>query len=407
MNPTSLHEREPILDALRGFAVLGILLINMEVMRGPGWIALMSDGTVAPAASLAEKIAQFAIGWLGTGKFVSSLAILFGVGAGLIAARSLAAGQSPRTLLARRYVGLMGFGIAHMLLLYPGDILFVYGVTGFTLLPFVTLRTRSLLVWAGAIMTAYTALGMRYLWSSFQVEAAEHAEAPAGEFLTVASDQAAQAVAAMTAGSYADVISVHAWQALLLQTGQLYAWPWLLAFFVLGFAVARAGVATDVSAHRTLLKRGAWFGLGLGLPANLVLGWFGPLVGFSALPWAEPSWIMRWAAFAQLLGEPLLAVGYLCALSLLWLRSGVARPLAAVGRMALTAYLLQSALALSIMRGLNLYDELTTASALIVIAGIWTLLLVICPLWLRWFQMGPVEWLWRSLTYGRVPLRSS
>lgn len=406
MNPTSPHEREPILDALRGFAVLGILLVNMEVMRGADWIALISDGTVAPARSLAERIAQFAIGWLGTGKFVSSLAILFGVGAGLIAARSLHAGGSPHALLARRYVWLMGFGLAHMLLLYPGDILFVYGVTGLTLLPFVTLRVRSLLVWSGGIMTAYTALGLRYLWSTLEVQA-EHTEAQAVVSTTVVSDQREQAFAAFTTGSYGDVVSVHVSQAPLLQIGQLYAWPWLLAFFVFGFAIARAGIATNLAAHRTLLRRGAWTGLGIGLPANLVLGWFGPLVGFSAAPWSETSWILRWTALAQVLGEPLLAMGYLCALSLLWSRRGAPHPLVAVGRMALTAYLLQSALALAVMHGLKLYGQLTTASALIVIGCIWAFLLVACPLWLRSFQMGPVEWLWRSLTYGRVPLRSS
>ncbi len=404
MTPTSPHEREPILDALRGFAVLGILLVNMEVMRGPDWIALFSDGTVSPAGSLAERIAQFAIGWLGTGKFVSSLAILFGVGAGLIAGRSPVV--SPRALLARRYVCLMGFGIAHMLLLYPGDILFMYGITGFTLLPFVTLHGRSLLLWSGAIMTAYTVLGLSYLWSTTEAQAAGTTESPAAVITTLAGEQRAEALSAFISGSYGDVIGVHAWQAPMLQIGQLYAWPWLLAFFIFGLAIARAGVATNPAAHRNLLTYGAWIGLGIGLPANLVLGWFGPLVGFSAAPWSETSWILRWTGLAQVLGEPILAVGYLCALSLLWLRRGVPRALVAVGRMALTAYLVQSALALAVMHGLKLYDRLTTASALIVILGIWGVLLLACPLWLRAFQMGPVEWLWRSLTYGRVRLTS-
>jgi uncharacterized protein len=70
--------------------------------------------------------------------------------------------------------------------------------------------------------------------------------------------------------------------------------------------------------------------------------------------------------------------------------------------MALTAYVVQSALALAVFAGLRLYDRLSTASALIVVASIWAVLLVICPLWLRWFRIGPVEWLWRSLTYGRA-----
>jgi uncharacterized protein len=68
--------------------------------------------------------------------------------------------------------------------------------------------------------------------------------------------------------------------------------------------------------------------------------------------------------------------------------------------MALTAYILQSALALAVFGGMRLYGELSPASAFLVVAAIWSVLLVICPLWLRWFQLGPLEWLWRSLTYG-------
>jgi uncharacterized protein len=75
--------------------------------------------------------------------------------------------------------------------------------------------------------------------------------------------------------------------------------------------------------------------------------------------------------------------------------------------MALTAYLMQSVLALAVFGGLRLYDMLSTASALLVVAAIWTVLLIGCPLWLRAFRIGPAEWLWRSLTYGRLqPARS-
>ena len=70
--------------------------------------------------------------------------------------------------------------------------------------------------------------------------------------------------------------------------------------------------------------------------------------------------------------------------------------------MALTAYLLQSALALGVFGGLGLYDRLTTTSAMLVVAAIWAIVLAFCPLWLRHFRMGPVEWLWRSLTYARL-----
>jgi uncharacterized protein len=87
-------------------------------------------------------------------------------------------------------------------------------------------------------------------------------------------------------------------------------------------------------------------------------------------------------------------------------RRGAIQPLAAVGRMALTAYLLQSGLALAIIVHFRLYDRLSTVSALLLVAAIWCVLLVACPLWLRRYRFGPAEWLWRSLSYGRLqPMR--
>src|SRR5687767_3637538 len=151
MNPITPPEREPILDVLRGFAILGILLVNIEVMRGPGWLLLVGGGSVAPGG-FSERLVPFVIGWLGTGKFLSSLAILFGIGAALIAQRSLRADASPRRLLARRYAWLMLFGLGHMLL-YPGDILFLYGLTGCALLAFVRMRAAAVFFWAFAIFT--------------------------------------------------------------------------------------------------------------------------------------------------------------------------------------------------------------------------------------------------------------
>ncbi|MGZ5146574.1 MAG: DUF418 domain-containing protein [Burkholderiales bacterium] len=401
MTPTSAAEREPVLDALRGFAILGILAVNIEVMRGSEWLVAMAGGSVA-ASALPDRIVQFAIGWLATGKFISTLAILFGIGAALIAGRSLRAGESPRTPLARRYVCLMVFGIAHMLL-FPGDILFLYGLTGLILLAFVMLQVRTLLAWSATLLATFSAMSLRQWVLVYRTDAFRSGVAPTPDsFTTFLDELRVDTVVAFTTGGWSDIFAVHAWQALLLQTSQLYALPWVLALFLFGFAIARAGILNDLGKHRAQLRRGAFIGLVLGLPANIGLGLIGPLAAFGTPPLGEPIWVTRWAAFAQTVGAPVLAIGYACALSLLWLRRGAMRPLAAVGRMALTAYLLESALTLAVFAGLRLYDRLSTASALLVVFAIWAILLAICPLWLRWFRFGPVEWLWRSLTYGRL-----
>jgi uncharacterized protein len=396
LTPVTPTEREPILDALRGFAILGILLVNIEVMRGSDWLVLTGGGAVA-SADRADQIVQFAIGWLATAKFISSLAILFGVGAALIFTRALERGQAPHPLLARRYAWLMAFGIAHMLL-YPGDILFIYGLTGFILLAFITSQTRTVLWWSITIFIGFNAMALLYLATFPPQGASGDGSAPLVD--ESIQELITETVAAYGARSAGGIASVHVSHALVLQAGQLWVLPWILALFLFGFAVGRTGLLKDFANARLLLQRGALIGLALGVPANIGLGYGGPLSGYGAP--SEPMWLTLWAAAAQLVGAPLLAVGYLCALSLYFLRRRVFAPLAAVGRMALTAYILESALTLSFFGGLALYDRLSTTSALLVVVTVWTVLLVFCPLWLRQFQLGPVEWLWRSLTYGRA-----
>jgi uncharacterized protein len=274
-------------------------------------------------------------------------------------------------------------------------------LTGLILLAFVMLRVRTQLWWSAVLLAIYSALSLRWALV-YRADTLRVVEPTADSFTSFVDELRAETIAAFTTGGWSDIFAAHAWQALLLQIAQLFALPWILALFVFGFAIARAGILKDPGKHRELLRRGALFGLGLGLPANIGLGLIGPLAGFGAPPQTEPIWITRWAAFGQTIGAPVLAVGYACALSLFLLRRGAIGPLVAVGRMALTAYLLQSALALAVFAGLRLYDRLSTTSALLAVGIIWAVLLVICPLWLRWFRLGPVEWLWRSLTYGRA-----
>jgi len=405
--PTAAPQREPILDVLRGFAILGILLVNIQFMRSAEWMVATGGDSQADSGLTADKVAQFVIGWLASGKFLSSLAILFGIGAALIAVRSLAAGSSPRPLLARRYGWLLPFGLAHMLLLYPGDILFVYGVTGLILLAFVNLRPVAIMLWAAGIFTAYTfgAVRLARLFS-YGASSQYYDEAATAPWDDALYELHAKAVAAFTQGSYGDIVAVHASQALTLQGYQFSALPWILALFLIGYAAGRTGVLDDIAAYRPMLRRGAIIGLSVGLPANIAVGFGGPLGAYAGTVDPHATGILVAAALGQALGAPLLAIGYLCALSLYCLRHGPIRPLAAVGRMALTAYLLQSALALAVIAGLRLYDQLSTSASLLVVAGVWAVLLVACPLWLSRFQFGPVEWLWRSLTYGRLqPMR--
>lgn len=402
MKPTAGAEREPILDGLRGVAILGILLINIEVMRGPEWLVLIAGGTIPEPAEGINGVISFGLGWLAHGKFLSCLAILFGVGAGLMSARALDAGESPRSLLARRYAVLLVFGIAHMVL-FPGDILFLYGLTGLTLVPFVRLRVPALLVSAAVLYLAFNAVSI-VLFGALQPAAAPEGGAGINEQNYHLYKRAAEVLAIYTSGNFLQVLNANVAQSILLQPLQLYAIPWLLALFLLGFALARLGIVADLAAHRGKLLIAAFIGLAAGLPLNFALGYGGPLVGWGWAPADQPQWITTWSGIADVAGEPVLAIGYLSALAVVWMGFGTPRALAAVGRMALTAYILESALALVVFGVFRLYGKLSIAESLGVVVGIWVVVLIVCPLWLRRFQFGPLEWLWRRLTYaGALP----
>lgn len=392
--PIGAREREPVLDVLRGAALLGILLVNIEFMRGSGAYASLFGVGTSTSRGTSDRVTSFAIGWLVSGKFLSAFALLFGLGAALITGRARAAGRSGVGLLARRNGWLLAFGLAHMLLLFPGDVLFVYGLAGMLLLGFVTTPPGALWRWSFLLVVG-TALLLAVVTGLAPVPAESGS---GGSLAGMAAAQQDRAAAAYGHGSYAEVVVANAVLSVVLQFNQLVLLPWFLGLLLFGFAVGRRGVVEDLRGHHTWLVRSAVVGLGIGLPLNLVLGFVGPLgAGADSLP----PWSAALATAVQYAGAPMLAVGYLATLALACLRWGTPRPLAAVGRMALSGYLLQSALALAVFWGFGLYDELRASQALLVVVGIWVVIVAVSVLWLRRFAFGPAEWLWRSLVYGR------
>ena len=402
--PTAGREREPIIDLLRGFALLGILVINVELMRGPGFYHVLA-GRPAPAGSGADELTDFLSGWLASGKFISSFALLFGVGAALLVTRAKQRAGDPRQLLTRRYTLLLVLGLLHMFLLFPGDILFAYGIAGLVLLAFLEVRPRTALRWSAGIYAVLAVATGGFAALTLAFAQAAGLDDPDGIQQQLFGDRAERAVSAYADGGWLDLLGAHAFEAVILQAGHVATVPWILAIFLLGYAVGRSGIAADLAGHRRLLSRAAAIGLGLGLPLNLPMGLLGPL-GVGAA--GSPDWVEASATFLQFVAPPVLAVGYLATVALIALHLGAWQPLAAVGRMALTAYLLQSVFSVAVFKVAGLYGQVSSAQALVFVVGTWGVLLVICPLWLRAFRFGPVEWLWRSWTYGsRQPLRAT
>ncbi|MEM6336114.1 MAG: DUF418 domain-containing protein, partial [Bacteroidota bacterium] len=291
----------------------------------------------------------------------------------------------------------------HATLLWSGDILTVYALLGFALVPFYGRRSRTLLAWAAGLLALPVAayalmwgLGMPDPFASPPPESGS----PAGGFDPIAS------MLAGFPGGYLDVLQANLIQLVgrwvdLLITVRL---PKVLGLFVLGLWVGQQGVARDLDAHAGLLRRVAAWGLGLGLPLNVAGAW---LVA-DGVPYLPGSALGMVEVLVGAIGVPLLALGYAAGVALV-MRSPSARralmTLAPVGRMALTNYLLQTVACMFVFYGigLGLYGEVGTAAAAGIALLVFALQVPLSRWWLGRYRFGPAEWVWRRLTY-RVPL---
>lgn len=410
--PIDPSERNATLDILRGFAMLGILLVNMELFRGALWPAMVGS---LPDPSPADRVVETATAWFAQGKFISSFAFMFGLGTAVQLARSRARGVVGVGRLPRRFAVLLVIGLLHGFLIWSGDVLALYAVCGFVLLAFAKVSVRVTLWWAAGVAVGLAVLAgigvavLVALSAAFGDMGAADAEAGMA-FLEPIADRAVEVYAN---GGYLDQVRFRLWEFPFAQFGTAFYAPLVFVLMLLGLAAGKAGMVTDTERFTALLRRVRGWGLGLGLPLNGVMAFGLASVGGQAgMMAAAPEDMTALGALAMPLSfvaPPILALGYLATITLAC-RDAALRdrlsPLAAVGRMAISAYLFQSIVCTAFFSVTGLYASASASFGLVVVVAVWAASLVLCPLWLRSFRMGPVEWLWRWLTYGsRPPLR--
>lgn len=402
--PTPPSERIEVMDVLRGFALLGILAVNMGIFSFP-FIAQIT-GTPRGTGPL-DAAAEFAIAWLATAKFYPLFSFLFGVGMTLQMQRIEARGGKPARFMARRLLILMGFGLIHALLIWNGDILFLYALTGLVLILFRRLEPRVLLMWAAVLFAIPFALGLLSGLSTALTTGATAGAAGAMDINQMLSDLERRTLEVYANGTWGEIFVWRAIEWLVTLVFVLFGqWLQLLGLFLIGMAVAKRGLLQDVEANMPLFQRGLRLGLGIGLPANFVIAWIG-LTGGDALT----SPLQGLAQAALLIAGPLLSMGYVCAFVLLTRSEAWRRrltPVEAAGRMALSNYIAQSIIATLIFYsyGLGLFGQVGAFAGLVLTFAIWLIQLPVSVLWLSKFRYGPLEWLWRTLTYGQAqPMR--
>jgi len=408
-SPVSGAERIVALDVLRGVAILGILVMNVQSFAMP--FAAYSNPHGWGGEPTAVDLLVWAFAHLfAEQKFMTLFSILFGAGAALMLDRLQAKGLPAARVHYRRMGGLILIGAAHGYLLWYGDILFGYGVCGLLLYPFRNVRPARLLAVGFVVLCVAPAIGQGFGLYLSQLPAEQQAELMAG---MVPSDEAvAYEVETYRQGWLAQmrhrVPTSLAFQTVFLL---LFTFWRALGLMLVGMALYRWAVIT-AGRSPGLYRRLALWGFGLGLPICVA--------GLLLIVAREFDFQVVWlvAGVVNYLGSLGVSLGYL-ALVMLWCLSeapsaataAVRRSLAAVGRMALTNYLLQTVLCVFVFYGglgLGLFGHVSRLEQWLVVLAVWGFQLLVSPWWLERFRFGPAEWLWRTMTYLRPqPMRRS
>ncbi|MFL5502764.1 MAG: DUF418 domain-containing protein [Gemmatimonadaceae bacterium] len=390
--PLPPTERIRALDVLRGVAVAGILLANVQVFFG---LTFMPPDRIAALPTVAaDRVASFLEHVFVDGKFYSIFSLLFGIGFGVQLSRGGAAAL-PR--FRRRLRILLGIGAIHAFLIWAGDILMLYALLGFTMPWFSRRSNRALLRWTLILLAVPTALYVvtLTLWllvgpGTTQTTTSTGPPANILKFFeaigTGGIKDAFIGNLVFLAGRWADLFAT-------------VRFPKVLGMFVLGLWTVRAGIALSPTDHRRALARWSVLGWSVGLPANISAAW-----AFDHWQYLPPSVGGLLGTAMQGVGIPMLALGYAATVALLVVDGrrfiGVFAP---VGRMALTNYLMHSIICvvLSYGFGFGLWWHVGSSRAMAIAGAIILVQIPLSAWWLSRYRFGPVEWLWRRLTYGR------
>lgn len=395
--PTAPGDRIFQLDVLRGWAILGILAVNAIAFAWPFQL-MMSEAPPPGATSQADLIGVWVTDVFFHDKFRTLFTMLFGVSIFLVGGEK--SDEARGALLWRRLLWLGLFGLLHGVVLWYGDILLHYAYCGLLMMMMRSWSARRLLWIGGGVTLLWAVVAVVASWGMANLPAEVAAQMEAARPV-VTPEAIAEAVALYRSGWPAGLMeNIEVWA-----TFQLMASPFLIPVSVplmmLGLGLFKSGYLHGRAPLWT-------YGLvilvgGANLAAFAVWGWQDTMAGE-----ADPT--KGLAAGAG--GAAFLITLFYASVLILLVRFGL-RPLvgwlAPVGRMAFTNYLTQTLIMVTLYYapwGPMWFGQQGPAQMWMVVGAIWAAQIIWSPLWLSVFSMGPLEWIWRCLTYGRmVPIR--
>ncbi|HEU4651105.1 MAG TPA: DUF418 domain-containing protein [Croceibacterium sp.] len=404
--PVGSDERIVALDFIRGIAVLGILFPNIVAHGYPVLAYYWPEGLAGGSTAFDRWVWLFQYVLI-DGKLRGLFTLLFGAGVYLFMERAWARGAT-RALQVRRLAWLALFGLAHFYLVWFGDILFLYAVSGFAVLAMIGWPARRQL----RVGLVWWIVGALFLTAALASQAAPEilpdgrSEQPKAyaelrkDEAKMTSDAAAN-IRAMREGGYGEVVAYRA----RTESSTVAKTPFIavietIPLMLVGMALYRLGLFSG-GFDPARMRRWGWIGFAGGALLSLPLGLWAMAAGF---PLMLTQFVFNGAS--QLLHLPMI-LG-LAALLTLWApaasRTWLGSRIVAAGRMAFSNYLGTSVVMMLVFQGwagIGLYGELHRDGLLLIVLAAWALMLAWSRPWLARFRYGPLEWLWRCLTYGR------
>lgn len=393
--PVNSSGRYVILDVLRGFALLGIALANFPEFSLYSFL----PGETAEAMPTAgiDRIVHYLQYFFIDGKFYTIFSLLFGVGFSIIIANAMKRGADGFRIFYRRMYILLLIGFLHLMFLWSGDILMLYALLGMLLPLFRNATNRTLLVWGSALLAIPVAVDFTVEFSGVCPSAS-----------VVELQQYYCARYGITDANFAywlrDAENYGKTFEFLIQGALVRVQEFIdgnryfkvLGLFLLGFYIGRNRFYAGLENRKPLLKRIAGYGFGFGLPLSLLYAWS----GMNGRPWGLGVHALFYTVSVFPLG-----FAYVAGICLCFLRHsdwGIFKFFAIPGQMALTNYIGQSLWGMLLFYGIGFGfgAAMGLVYVILIAAGIYLFQALFSRLWLHFFRFGPLEWIWRMLTYG-------
>jgi len=395
LNPVQPAERINEIDIIRGLALFGILMVNMSYFKAPLYFERFPSEFPAGI----EQLSAWFIQLLFTGKFYAIFSFLFGLGFYIFMERTLEKGYKLVPIYKRRLFALLCFGLLHLVLFWSGDILFTYALGGFGLLIFRKMSIDSIQKWIVGLFTASVLLNciVYFLKGMSEFLVGEDYQAMLAEMMDIA-------ITAYTKYGFFELIAFRAENEIPnVLLSALIGVFLVLPYFLCGLYAGKKEIFKDLRGNIAQLKRickwGFLFGslflllfslIETGIWPTHIMIRYGLLSGF--------NYVASIFLFPAYIATVLLALQ-----ANFWQR--LLAPLASAGRMALTNYLSQTLICVLLFYGygFGLYSKVSIAEGIILTVVIFMFQIGFSNLWLRKFNYGPLEWLWRLLTYKKQP----